>query len=627
MAQITGTSGNDASLAGTNGDDTITGLAGIDTLFGLDGRDTLNGGSGADRMVGGSGNDVYIVNNTSDTVVESSGGGTDTVRSSVTFTLLANVEALVLTGPADIHGSGNGGNNKLTGNSGANSLTGGGGSDTLNGGAGADAMSGGTGTDTFVIDNAGDRGTDADADSIVVFVSTPGVDEGLTTAGDRIAALVDIRVIAGDDNKNCIVAIERTDPVTLIGNGGRDALQGGTGNDLILGGPGNDNFDGSGAVLVGGENLIAIVGLAGGAGNDSINGGAGNDVIAGDSGNDRLGGGTGADSMSGGTGDDTFFVGHPEDVVVEIAGEGNDVVFSSISFVLPATVERLTLRGAADIHGDGNADNNTVAGNDGDNIVLGQGGNDTLIGGAGNDTVDGGAGNDTLIGGTGNDTFVVDSVSDVVSESSGQGVDTVMSSVDFTLPNFVQNLVLTSAAGHLLTGNSDVNTIIGNSGGDFLNGNNGNDVLDGGFGDDVLLGRVGRDVLTGGLGADQFRYTLTNQGGTVATNGTRGSIAGDTVTDFVSGVDVFDMKNTGFADGVLANGALINGTSFSIIDALYNGTNAGDNANHDAGDATFVFSTADDTLYYDANGDGLGYTVIATLETGTIAAGDILISP
>ena len=149
------------NLTGYNGDDTINALGGNDTVYGLGGNDyidggagydyldggaghdTLNGGSGLDSLYGGSGNDTYIVDNTGDMVYENINEGTDTVRSSVTYTLSANVENLTLTGIATINGTGNSLNNSLTGNSANNRLTGGTGNDTLNGGAGIDLLYGG----------------------------------------------------------------------------------------------------------------------------------------------------------------------------------------------------------------------------------------------------------------------------------------------------------------------------------------------------------------------------------------------------------------------------------------------------------------------------------------------------
>ena len=87
---------------------------------------------------GGLGNDTYVVDNVGDVVTEAAGAGTDTVQSSITYTLGANLENLILTGAAAISGTGNDLNNVIKGNGANNTLTGGLGSDTLTGGLGND---------------------------------------------------------------------------------------------------------------------------------------------------------------------------------------------------------------------------------------------------------------------------------------------------------------------------------------------------------------------------------------------------------------------------------------------------------------------------------------------------------
>ncbi len=82
-------------------------------------------------MVGGSDGDTYIVGSTGDVVIELAGGGIDTVRSFVNWTLGAEVEHLILTGSANRTGTGNGLDNQITGNTGNNVLSGLDGNDTL----------------------------------------------------------------------------------------------------------------------------------------------------------------------------------------------------------------------------------------------------------------------------------------------------------------------------------------------------------------------------------------------------------------------------------------------------------------------------------------------------------------
>ncbi|MCC0807772.1 hemolysin [Methylobacterium sp. W2] len=135
---------NDDGLAdpvtGNGGDDRLTGGAGDDVLTGNGGNDTLLGGPGADTMHGGTGNDTYQIDNARDRAIEKSGDGFDTLRTSVSHSMEANIEKMVLYGSADLTANGSKGNNQIYGNAGDNTLYGGDGRDLLYGRGGADTF-------------------------------------------------------------------------------------------------------------------------------------------------------------------------------------------------------------------------------------------------------------------------------------------------------------------------------------------------------------------------------------------------------------------------------------------------------------------------------------------------------
>ncbi|MBD2196852.1 hypothetical protein H6G08_13345 [Calothrix anomala FACHB-343] len=152
--------GNEANLFGYWNFDNVAGSTITDLAKGNNG--TLTNGasiiSGNDILVGGLGNDTYIVDTTSDTITENAGEGTDTIQSSVSFSLAAlpNIENLTLTGTTAINGTGNAANNVISGNSGNNSLNGGAGNDRLTGGSEKDTLTGGLGADRFDYRNLAD---------------------------------------------------------------------------------------------------------------------------------------------------------------------------------------------------------------------------------------------------------------------------------------------------------------------------------------------------------------------------------------------------------------------------------------------------------------------------------------
>lgn len=347
MAIIDGTPDNDTlqgtddadTISGLDGDDLLQGGAGDDSLSGGDGDDTLDGGLGLDTLVGGLGDDVYIVDRGGEFIIEEADAGWDTIISSVTRTLSANVERLVLAGSDDINGRGNGLSNVLTGNDGDNlleglaekdTLYGGAGDDTLDGGASFDRMIGGTGNDVYYVDRVED---------VVVELPDEGIDTVMSSVSWHLGANVE--------------------NLTLIGLG---AIEG-TGNGL-------DN------VLIG---------------NAKAN------VLRGRAGDDTLDGGGGRDRMFGGSGDDLYVVDHRGDLVVERAGGGDDSIEASVSYRLGRHVENLQLTGNGHLKGFGNALDNVITGNDGDNTLFGFGGDDILNGEGGNNRLFGGGGRDRFV--------------------------------------------------------------------------------------------------------------------------------------------------------------------------------------------------------------------------------------
>ena len=126
------------TIIGNSGNNVLDGGSGIDILDGGSGNDTLIGGLGNDVLKGGAGNDTYHVDSTGDSIADTI--GTDTVVSSISWTLGSNLENLTLTGIDALTGIGNNDKNSIVGNSGNNVLDGLAGTDFLTGGAGADVF-------------------------------------------------------------------------------------------------------------------------------------------------------------------------------------------------------------------------------------------------------------------------------------------------------------------------------------------------------------------------------------------------------------------------------------------------------------------------------------------------------
>ncbi|HEY8381935.1 MAG TPA: hypothetical protein VIL09_07290 [Microvirga sp.] len=569
----------------------ITGGSGNDILVGQEGSDTLIGGLGNDRLIGGSysppsppslyesytddgvvdqleggqGNDTYVIGS-NDVVVESADGGVDTVEYRGThsydpsnpnplssYTLSENVENLTA------HSIGSGRLN-VVGNALANVIKFGAADQfgsalsytaaTLDGGGGADTLIGGYGNDTYYVNSI---------DDVVIESGTYSTDGVVTTLGKY-----------------------------ALGSGIERLEFAGTGNFF-------------------------------GQGNESTN------TIIGGSGDDTLVGGGGWDQLIGGDGDDLYLV-DGDARIVEVDGDGIDTFeytgFNYDSAPLAENVENAIYKGSNYVELIGNdLDNKLTAGSGGSRLdgglgadtLTGGGGEDWLDGGvgadvmtgdAGDDRLDGGIGADTLTGGAGNDTFMVDGVGDMIVEATDGGIDTVESSISFTLGSSLENLTLALEAGNIDgTGNDKNNFIQGTfgrnlinalGGDDQVNGAAGNDAIDGGGGNDSLYGGNGDDIVHGGDGDD---FVLADDGADLL-NGGLGA-------DYLSGGYGVDTLNGGDGNDILAGefgNDLINGDNGS--DSLYGGDGL-DTLKGGEGDDTFFGETGDDLIDGDGGNDAI----------------------
>jgi Ca2+-binding RTX toxin-like protein len=577
--QVYGGSGNDAVFGGV-GNDELAGMDGYDRLDGGTGNDLLDGGADEDEMIGGAGNDIYVVDNVGDIVTENLDEGIDTVRSSISYALAADLENLTLTGSENLTGTGNDADNVLIGNTGDNTLASGAGNDTLDGGLGADTLIGGTGDDVYVVDNAGD---------IVFERLDEGSDTILSSVSYALADNVENLVLTGrsaiDGGGNALDNV-------ITGNIADNILDGGIGADTLTGGRGNDTYVvdniGDRTIELASEGVDTVVSnlswtLADNIENLALTGaddltGTGNEldnVLVGNAGSNHIDGVLGADTMAGGAGDDTYIVDNTADKVIEAANGGNDSVFASASYILSDNVENLTLTGTANIDGSGNTLDNMIVGNSGNNVL------------------DGGAGADALTGGAGNDTYVVDNVGDMVAELANEGIDAVQSSIDYALGANVENLTLTGMADLNGAGNELDNVVIGNDGNNLLLGAAGNDTLTGNGGNDILDGGTGSDVMAGGTGDDI--YAVESAGDLVVEQFNAGVDGVYSSISYVLPEHVENLTLTGFAiDGIgndLDNMIVGNGEA-----NLLDGGAGADTLAGGAGDDTYIVDNTADAV-------------------------------
>jgi serralysin len=329
---------------------------------------------------------------------------------------------------------GGSGNDTMTGNDADNVLTGGAGSDSLIGGNGSDTAS-------------------------------------YQTATSRVVAnLADASINTGDAAGDTYNSIENL-----------------TGSDIA----------GAGDALVGNSGRNILEGLAG---NDQLFARAGDDVLYGGAGDDLLFGGLGADWLDGGADTDT--------VSYQEAGSGVvvDMLNASIQTGEAAGDQLINIENII-----GSSFDDALCGNNGRNFLYGQDGNDVLFGRGGADVLYGGAGADTLFGGAGSDWLDGGAGFDYASYLDAGGAVTV------DMNNPATNLG--DAAGDQLI---DIEGLVGSGFDDVLLGNNLGNAIFGADGNDVIYGRGGGDYLTGGAGADQFRFANAADAGDTISDFQRG---------------------------------------------------------------------------------------------------------
>jgi Ca2+-binding RTX toxin-like protein len=464
----------------------LMGNIGNNTLYSGAGNDTLDGGYGADVMWGGTGDDTYVVDNTSDVVIEYAGEGVDSVNALISYTLGANVENLTLTG-SSVNGTGNSLANKVVGNYGNNLLTGLEGNDTLEGGFGHDMMVGGIGNDYLNGNSDNDqylfnRGDGADTindeylvisgySTYVVWVSTGKSGYYETRMNpiyqQQFGGYDTLKFAAGITLEDLDFEKSGSDVVIGLRQSGSAVSVSQLSDKVTLKNWDNVNtrieyiaFDNWNSYYISDWFRIGTVGddtltgqmslpqfMYGGAGNDTLNGGYAPDTLDGGIGNDTLSGGNGADYYR-------FARGGGQDTIID-----KDIPYSP----------------------------------------------DTLKFGAGIALVDldfEKSGSDIIVGLRQTGAAVAASkLTDRVTLQNWSSLSTRIEFIEFAdgarydIENWFR---IGGASDETLTGRDGCSQ--------FMYGGSGNDLLTGGNGFDMIDGGIGNDTLRGGLGRDYYRF-------------------------------------------------------------------------------------------------------------------------
>ena len=510
-------SGNDWLTAGA-GNDWLDGGVGNDTLYGDAGSDTLVGGAGNDYLHGGSGSDVYrfergwgqdridnydrstgkidaiefgpdisaddiqLGHRGSDLILSLKGSDDRITLSSYlsndgnnlyrleeirfadgTIWDIEQVKALLLQGGEgndDLAGYAS--DDRLSGGAGNDQLNAGAGNDWLDGGAGNDTLYGDTGNDTLV----GNAGNDSlhGGDGSDVYRFERGWGQDTVSNHDRSSDKVDAIEFGPDILTRDIQISRKYFNLILSLKGSEDRI---TIENYLSNDDSNDYrleeirfADGT----IWGIDLIKVLLLQGGEGNDTIIGYDANDLLQGGGGDDCLEGGGGDDTLVGGAGNDTLDGGGGNDVYRFGRGWGRDTIYNS-------RYQGVDERDAIEFY-DGISFDDVYIYRNGDHLVISlKNASDEI----------------TVIDYFANDGYGHGRL-DEIRFSDGVVLDI----------ETVKSLALRGTSGN--------DRLQGYSGADQISGGQGADTLYGAGGDDTLIGGAGNDLLSGGDGRDVYRF-------------------------------------------------------------------------------------------------------------------------
>ena len=470
------------------------------TGTGSEGPETLISSFGANTLIGLGGDDLYYVRDTSDVVIEAANGGNDTVGATVDYALPENHNIELLS----MLGSG------LTG-------TGSSGADTLHSNGGPNTLVGLGGDDHYYVNNPADE---------VIEVASGGYDIVSATVDYTLPAEVEALYLLGSDltgtgSDNADSLLSSGGPNTLVGLGGDDLYYANNAADEVIeaANGGNDTVGATVDYALPENHNIELLSMLG----SGLTG-------TGSSGADTLHSNGGPNTLVGLGGDDHYYVNNPADEVIEVASGGYDIVSATVDYTLPAEVEALYLLGS-DLTG---------TGSDNADSLLSSGGPNTLVG----------------LGG--DDLYYANNAADEVIEAANGGYDTVVATVDYTLPANVEAMYM---VGSDLTGTGSDNA-------DSLFSNGGPNTLVGLGGDDhYYVNNPADEVIeapNGGYDAVQasVSYTLPANVEALYMNGSgltgTGSSGADTLITFGANTLVGDDGNDMFVFSAgSANGATV----------------------------------------------------------------------